>query len=194
MTDSIDSKRTLILDHETRLANLIANDMIQRPELSLWMILIPVVFVYYFYGLNRYRKGRQEFVKHFIFSRRLILDQAIETVETGRKPDFEALILEEKVPEGAVDSYRSWAKVLCESYVDLLESQGNSYEELVRARFSDKGSYLLIQNRITTAEKQFYRSLRQQMDSSVADAADVIKKMEKSLEHLRRQEAVYIYA
>lgn len=193
MTESLEHRRALILDHETRLANLIARDIITRPQLSFWMILIPVFFVYFFYGLNRYKRGRREFVTHFLFSRRLILDRACEQMKTGEKPDVEELIQRERVPEIAVDAYRNWAKVLGEAYIELLGSEGSTYEELVRAKFREKNSFMFAINRINTAEKQFYKSLRKHLNSSLSDAGDVVGKMETSLQHLRRQEADFIY-
>lgn len=194
MSEILENRKQLILEHETKLAKLIAREIINKPELSLWMILIPVVFVYYFYGLNKYKKGLRDFVTHFMFSRRLVLDLAVEKVASGTQPDFEELARREKVPDSALEQHRKWVRVLCEFYRGLLESEGDSYAELAKARYGEKGSYLLILNSLNDAEKKFYKALRKHLKETVNDAGDVIRKMEKSLDTLRRNEVDFVFS
>lgn len=193
MTTSIETNRELILGHERKLANLIAREVIDKPQLSLWMIVIPIVFVYYFYGLNRYKSERREFVKHFLYSKELILDQAVDFLENGKKPDFEELARMEHVPENALEAHKNWTKALFDHYLAMLESKGDSYTDLVKARYKNKGSYLLIVNQITSTEKQLYKALRKNLEKTDNSSRDVISKMAKSLEHLRRDEVNYMF-
>jgi hypothetical protein len=194
MSESIEQKKSVILEHETKLANLIAREVISKPQLSIWMIVIPIVFVYYFYGLNRYSSGKKDFVKHFLFSRRLILDRALAKVETGEEADFKALAIQEMVPENAIKAYKDWAVALSESYARLLESDGVTYDALVKNCYKDEGSYLLNLNQINTTESQFYKALHKDLKQSVTGAGDVIKNMADSLGHLRREEARFIFS
>lgn len=194
MAISIENRKRVILEHETKLANLLAREIIDKPALSLWMIVIPVVFVYYFYGLNRYKKGKRDFVKHFMFSRRLVLDMAFEKANSGLAADFASLARQEKVPESALESHQKWTKSLCGYYEALLETEGDDFSGLVRNRYQEKGAYLLILNQLNNTEKQFYKSLRKNLKETVNDAGEVIKKMEQSLDHLRRDEAAFIFS
>lgn len=186
---SIDDKKGFILEQEHRLASRMALEVINRPTLNIWMILIPVVFVYYFYGLHRFSTGKKEFTKHFVDTRRLILNEACSALESGKKIDFRELARHEQVPEDAVKAYVDWAKVLSDHYVKLLNTKGSDFKSLVQARYGELGSYLLILDQINKAESRFYKALRKDLKHSVSDAGEVIKKMEKSLGHLRRDEA-----
>ena len=47
----------LILAHEEDFAAALARHVIDKPKLSIWMILIPIFFVFYFFQLNKYRDG-----------------------------------------------------------------------------------------------------------------------------------------
>ena len=193
MTTSIETNRELIVGHERKLANLIAREVIDKPTLSLWMIVIPIVFVYYFYGLNRYKSGKRGFVKHFLFSKGLILDQAVEFLENGTKPNFDELASREHVPDNALEAHKNWTKSLYDHYLAMLESEGDSYADLVKARYKNKGTYLLIVNQITNTEKQLYKALRKNLEKTDSSSRDVISKMAKSLEHLRRDEVNFMF-
>jgi hypothetical protein len=191
---SIEEKKSFILKNENQLASRIALDIIHKPQLSLWMILIPFVFVYYFYGLHRFANGKKEFVKHFVLTRQLILDAAIAFIETNKTVDYQALARQEKVPPLAIGAYIEWAKALCDHYVKLLQVDGKSYQGLVRARYFEQGQFLMIVNQISQLESRFYRALSKELENTVENAGDVIKKMEHSLEHLRRKEAQVVFS
>jgi hypothetical protein len=56
---SIQDKREIIHRHEVAFAETLSAEVIERPKLSVWMILIPILFVTYFYQLRRYAAGRR---------------------------------------------------------------------------------------------------------------------------------------
>ena len=47
MEPDLDLNRDLILAHERRFAGHVAGEVVDKPVLALWMILIPVFFVFY---------------------------------------------------------------------------------------------------------------------------------------------------
>ena len=190
---SLDDKRGFILENETQLAKSIARKLIYRPELSIWMIVIPVFFVYFFYQLNRSTNSRKEFVQKFVLTRKLILNEAYSASVDGEKQDFLEMAEYENVPDCANEAYQGWAKVLFEHYQKLLNEDGNSYAELVRGRYENRGPYLTILDQITKTENRFYKALRKDLNDTVKGAGDVIKAIEKSLPQLRREEADSIY-
>ena len=48
-SSSLSEKHDLILANEKLLAQKVAADVIDKPQLALWMIVIPVFFVFYFH-------------------------------------------------------------------------------------------------------------------------------------------------
>lgn len=186
---SVDEKREWILENEYQLAGRLSREIIHRPELNIWMIIIPVIFVYFFFQLNRSVSAKKEFVQNFVLTRKNILNEACALSEDGAKPDFEEMAKYERVPDCAVEAYKTWANVLFEHYQKLLNEKGDSYAELVRGRYENRDRYLLILDRISKAENKFYQALRKDLDGSVKNAGDVIQAMEKSLPLLRYEEA-----
>ncbi len=191
---SLDDKRGFILENETVLAKNIARKLIYRPELSIWMIVIPVFFVYFFYQLNRSTNSRKEFVLQFVLTRKLILNEAYSASVDGEKPDFQEMAEYENVPDSAKEAYRGWAKVLFAHYQKLLSEDGSSYAELVRGRYENRGRYLMILDQITKTENRFYKALHKELDDTVKGAGDVISTIEKFLSPLRRREANTIFS
>ena len=191
---SIDEKREWILENEYQLAGRISREIIHRPELNIWMIIIPVIFVYFFFQLNRSVSAKKEFVQNFVLSRKNILNEACALSEDGAKPDFEEMAKYEKVPDSAVEAYKTWANVLFEHYQMLLDEKGDSYAGLIRGRYENRDRYLLILDRISKVENEFHKALHKNWDGSVKNAGDVITAMEKSLPLLRREEADGIFS
>ena len=91
MTDSstMTRNRDLILKEEKRFAALVSAKVIDKPKLAVWMILIPVFFVFYFWQLTRYSDGRKTFAEEFMITRQRALDQALASVQAGKGPDIE---------------------------------------------------------------------------------------------------------
>ena len=56
-------ERDLILADEKRFAAQVSARVIDKPRLDVWMILIPVFFIFYFWQLKRYAKGRDTLPK-----------------------------------------------------------------------------------------------------------------------------------
>ena len=184
----LESKKRLIRNQETKVADKLATEILTKPKLSVWMILIPIVFLYYFYAMQRYVKGRRGFVEHFVFTKSLILDGAASTIDDGNKTDFQQLAGLENVPEKAIEPYKKWAKALNEHYLRLLKTEASDYSALVKSAYQDEGRFLLIQNQISKAEVQFYRALRKQVSESAGNEIDLYKKIELALIPLQREE------
>jgi len=103
---SIDEKKNWILTHERKLAVAVAYQVIDKPRLSIRMILIPVIFVYFFYRLQQYSSGRKEFVDHFMLSRERAMDEAFSAVNSGKRPDSLKLCRMSTVPSQIYSEYK----------------------------------------------------------------------------------------
>ena len=191
---SVDEKREWILENEYQLAGRLSREIIHRPELNVWMIVIPVIFVYFFFQLNRSVSAKKEFVQNFVLTRKNVLNEACVLSEDGAKPDFEKMVKYEMVPDCAVEAYKTWANVLFDHYQKLLNEKGDSYAGLIRGRYENRSRYLLILDKISKAENKFYMALRKDLDGSVKNTGDVITAMGKSLPLLRREEADGIFS
>lgn len=192
---SIDTKKRLILDHEKELAAQLSALVIDKPKPPLWMIFIPIFFVFFAQKMSQYKKSRENFVESHLKSRRIALEAALEAEETGSPADVEAIVAKVgRIPAEARPSYAEWMTALVDHYRLLLSARGGSMPELVRSGYGSKTNYLLFCNCLNKAENAFSLALLPAMDGDSQDLRHVIQKMNAGLTTLRRQSADSIFS
>lgn len=185
-------KIDVILQRELAFANPIGAAVFEKPRVSFWMVLIPILFVYFIYRMQRFKVGRMKFDEEFMTTRRRALDVAREAVETNSRPDMDEVARNSSLPEALQKPYISWVNALVEYYMDLLAAEGDSFESLVRATYRNRTDYLLTLNRLNTVEKEFYAALKPHMGAAEG-AADIIATIESQSQQLRRELAEQIF-
>jgi len=195
MTDdpTMTDKRDLILADEKRFAAQVATKVIDKPQLDVWMILIPIFFIFYFWQLKRYAKGRKTFAEKFLITRERALDEALRSAENGKSPDIGALVQASDIPAETRQGYRPWVTLLVEHYRDLILAHGSNYPALVRSTYKTRTNYLLFLNRLNQVEREFDAALKPHLEKSTEDVNGIIKLMEESVISLRRQLAEEIF-
>lgn len=193
-THIADQKRQQILDHESQLANALAVRILDKPKPPIWMIFVPVFFVFFVQKMNQYKSGLAEFVENYLKSRRRALEAALEAEETGRPADIDALVERvDGIPDRALPLFRDWMATLVEHYSLLLASKGGSYEALVRTGYQNKTNYLLYCNCLNKAENAYSLALLPEMEGDNQDLSHVIRKIDANVTELRRQDADRIF-
>jgi hypothetical protein len=81
---------------------------------------------------------------------------------------------------------------LVDYYLDLLAAEGASFESLVRAAYSSRSNYLLTLNRLSVAEKTFYKALAPHL-AATEGAAEIISKIESHSQELRLELADHVF-
>ena len=185
--------RDLILAEEKRFAAMISARVIDKPQLAVWMILIPVFFVFYFWQLKRYSDGRKTFAEKFMITRRRALDEALVSVEAGKGPDIETVVQASDIPDEIRKDYRRWVALLIDHYRDLIQAHGSSFPALVRSTYKSRTNYLLFLNRLNQVEREFDAALKPHIAETTENANGIIKLMEESTGSLRRQIAEEIF-
>ena len=186
--------RNVILAHEEKFAEALAGAVLDRPKLSFWMILIPVIFVYYFYQLNKFAEGCRDFRRHFMLSRRRALDEAQRALEEERALDIGRLVREAaNVPPPAVAAYTRWITILARHYHDLLQAEGAGYEEMVRKAYKNRTAFLLFANQLNQAENEFNAAVAPHTEGAAENVKAVIGVMQRFSVETRREEARRIF-
>ena len=186
-------KRDLILADEKQFAARVSEKMIDKPRLDVWMILIPVFFIFYFWQLKRYAKGRKTFAEKFLITRQRALDEALRSAESRKNPDIEALVQASDIPADTRKRYRLWVALLVGHYRDLILAHGSSYPELVKSTYKTRTNYLLFLNQLNQVERDFDAALKPHLEKTTDDVNGIIKLMEDSVTSLRRQLAEAIF-
>ncbi len=190
---SMTDKRDLILAEERRFAALISARVIDKPLLAVWMILIPVFFVFYIWQLKRYSDGRKTFAEKFLITRKRALEQALRSAESGKDPDIEEVVQASDIPEQIRKDYRRWVALLIDHFRDLIRAHGSSYPALVRSVYKSRTNFLLFLNRLNQVERELDAALKPHIAESTENANGIIKLMEESTRSIRRQIAEEIF-
>ena len=183
--NAIDRRKELILERELDIANAIGAAVCEKPKVSFWMIMIPLLFIYFIYRMLKYKEGRLKFDEEFMAARRQAMDVALEALETGADPDIDRTVRQSEYADTIAKPFGSWIKVQVEYYMDLLSAPGENFEHLVRSAYRSRTNYLLALNRLNTVEKEFYTALKPQL-AATEGAAEIIETIETKSQHLRR--------
>jgi hypothetical protein len=190
---SLERKKELILQRELLFANAIGAAVFEKPKVSFWMVLIPILFLYFVYRMQRFKSGRMKFDQEFMTTRRKALVLAVEALETGVKPNIDRIARESGITDALEKHYASWLRTLVDYYDDLLAAEGDTFEALVRSAYHNRTNYLLTLNRLNTVEKEFYSALKPQL-AATEGAPAVIAAIEEHSRRLRRDLAEQIFA
>lgn len=189
----LNRKRELILGRELAFANAVGAALFEKPKVSFWMVLLPILFVYFMYRMQGFRNGRKQFEEEFMITRRRAMDVAFKAAERGGKPDVDQMARESGLPEGLEERYVTWVRALVDHYMDLLSGEGDSFEGLVRSAYRNRTDYLLTLNQLNAVEREFYAALKPHLAQSTEGVADIISTIQDQSERLRRDLAELIF-
>ena len=186
-------KRDAILNREMVFANAVGAAVFEKPKVSFWMVLIPILFLYFVYRMQKYKKGRQEFDRQFMTARRQAMELAEAAVAGGHQADVAAAVHRSGLPGALEAPFGAWIKILTAFYTDLLRARGGTFEALVRATYPDRAHFVLDLNRLDRVEKDFYTALKPRLVAAEG-ATEIIAVIQTRSRELRRQMAHQIFA
>lgn len=193
LTTDITDKEKHVFAHEDSFAWALTALVLEKPKLSVWMILIPIILVYYMMRFQRYSESRRNFAAQYLASRKRALNAAARIIRTGESADPSELSKLSDVPESVRGEYAEFTGVLIDHYVSLLKAEGNDYAALVRSAYGNATNYLLLLNRLNKTEQRMNAALKPHMENTVENFDDVVRQIEVQSERLRREEAEKIF-
>jgi len=188
----LDKKKELILAHELEFANALGAAVFEKPKVSFWMILVPLLFLYFIHRMQTYKNGRIKFNEDFMDTRRRALECAVETLNASDLLEAKAVVRQAGFSDRLEKPYAAWLEVLVDHYRDLLAADGDDFDTLARKAYHTRTNYLLTLNRLNTVEKEYYAALKPQLDGTEG-TADIIAIMEKESQRLRRDLAEQVF-
>ncbi|MFW5975207.1 MAG: NF038143 family protein [Desulfosalsimonas sp.] len=189
----LEKKYELILNYEEQFAYTLGREVIDKPEASVWMILLPVLFVHHAYRVNRYKEAVRSFARGILDSRQRALDMARRQIESGAREEIRGedffseldsaserdLVLAEKQLEVI--------RIQQEHYLRLLDAPGDNYGDLIRNAYNEAGQYREYVSRLTAAEQELNRYLSENVHTD-EDSRAVVQRMEDLCADLRGRE------
>lgn len=191
MITHLEKNKMLILDEEQMFAQAVGARVVDKPKVTFWLVLMPILFLYFFYRMQQYKKSRMRFAEEFMITRQRALSLAWETAH-DRKIDFHGLEWMKTLSHELRKPYQAWMEALVEYYKDLLVQPGNTFPDLVRSLFQNRSGFLLALNRLSMVERDFYTALKPLMKGTEG-AMVVISSMESHSRILRRELAERIF-
>ena len=169
---------------------------VQKPRsISVWEVLIPIIFIMSF---MKSRIDRDNFSDNLMFTKNLALkacydmlqkNESRESVMGQIKSQTEELLA--SVPDNIYsDNIRQEQikeiDLLIDHYHRLLQAEGSDYDDLVRHAYGHRADYTTFTDRLKNAEKEVARAARQTlgakadtaMAARIEEAADVARKAE----------------
>ncbi len=193
-TLSTAEKSGLLVDYEQQQARKLALKVIDKPKPPLWMVLIPVFFVFFAWKMKEYKNGISTFCKNWMITREMCIDAARTAVENNSGPDVAEIISKvNDLPPEAVNDYTEWITMLTGYYIQLLSTDGNSIDDLMRKHFNSKSSYLLTLKQISKIENNYHQTLMPFMPGDQEDIAATIEKISSWSLQLQKDQADLLF-
>jgi hypothetical protein len=191
--NALEKNASLVLAQEERFADALALHVLDRPKLSVWMILIPIIFVYFFYRYQKFSDGRKAFSQNYLINRKRALNEALRVIEDGKEPDIDGLARKSDLPEKVHKRNADVLAILVDHFIGLLRSEGETFNTLVRSAYQNRTNYLLFINQLNQAEKILNAALEPHLAATTENIIEVIRLIEVHSEKLRRKSAEEIF-
>jgi len=190
---TVDQKHQIILEYEKMFADHLALKVLEKPKLSVWMILIPIIFVHYFHRIQKFNSGRNAFAENYMIARKRALDEALAVIQTQKTADIKWLAGLSKLPEDVHEPNQKLFELLVSHYADLMRVEGDTIESLVQSTYRNRTNYLLFINQLNQIERNLNVALKPHLTDSVDGVDEIVGKMEIYSEKLRRNHAETVF-
>lgn len=186
-------KKELILEYEKIFINRMSRELFAKPKLNVWMILMPIIFIFFFQQFSRYRKGKTDYQKNTLITPKRALGEAYYAVEENKKPDLDELMDISDLPTAAHVPYRNLLKILVQHYIDLLNSKGKTYKEMIRNTYPDEKAYDKHVNELASAWKALNLKAMKDLTAKNSEVKKTVAKMNQLWIDLRMEDKKEFY-
>ena len=201
MSEDHHKKYKIILEKEESKARTLALSLIKPKQLTVWEILIPVIFILNYVKLKH---SREIFIQNQMFTKKMALDAALDMKKKDASKaavmaqiDSKTKELVASVPNGIYsDDIRQQqlneVDLLIDHYKALLDAPGAEYASLVTNTYPNPAAFSSFLDALQSAEKAVmdaaHRTLGSKADTQTA------AKIESITENMRAAEVNNLYS
>lgn len=201
LPSDLKKKFNVILSHEQMSARSVAAAVIRPKPLSVWEVLIPIIFILMF---MKTREEREVFVQNLMFTKKLALEAAFEWIRDQRSIDEVMVSIEKQTQElvaTAPDGIYSEqirreqlkeARLLIEHYGRLLAADGADFKTLVSSVYPSLADYSDFTEKLRIAEARVTAAARRTLGSRTDTRT--LARIETALNSMRNKQAQDIYS
>ncbi len=184
---AVDTKYKIIIERERSMARAISGSLIQSKPISVWEIMIPVIFILNFVKI---KQSREVFVQNHLFTKNMALKAAFDMSKKGYSKQAVMENIESQTQEtlaSVPDSIYSdeirreqvkEIELLVDHYCKLFEADGKDYAILVVGAYQTRENYAAFFEQLKAAESDVMmaarRTLGDQADSQAAGRLEEI--------------------
>jgi hypothetical protein len=196
----LETKHENILAQEKALAKGVASVVIGQNTVTVWDVLIPIVFVF---NMLKFKRAREIFTLNFLFTKKLALQGAFDMVKTGQsREDALAQIKDRTSQILASDKKGIYSikirqkqmremEILLDHYFRLLNAEGKDHASMVKHAYRTRQNFAAFVKELEGVEKEVNRAASQTVGT--ASAPDIVSKMEETAGRLRAEQVETIF-
>jgi len=196
----LDTKYENILTQENTVAKAVARSVIGVNSVTVWDVLIPIVFVF---NVLKFKRAREIFTLNFLFTKKLALQGAFDMIKTSQSREDALAQIRNRTSEILASDKKGIYSIkirqkqmremelLLDHYFRLLNADGKDYSSMVRNAYLTRKDYGAFAKQLEGIEKEVNRAASQTVKT--ASAPDIIIKMEEATARLRAAEAENIF-
>jgi hypothetical protein len=196
----LDTKYENILAQERALAKTVASAVIGQTPVTVWDVLIPIVFVF---NVLKFKRAREVFTLNFLFTKKLALQGSFDMVKTGQSREDALGQIRDRTNQILASDKRGIysnkirqkqvreMELLLDHYSRLLHADGKDYGSMVKHAYRTRQDFAAFVKELEGIEKEVNRAASQTVGT--ASAPDIISKMEETAERLRKAQVETIF-
>ena len=188
----------IIREHEFNFARRLAKGVLQRPKISVWLILVPVLFIYYVRRIKIYKADLQRVCDGVVHTKNFALDAAAAELQGEAVPDFRKQFLGKhpnptRKVEEVFSHQAAEIELLMAHYRRLLAESAEDFSGLVRGVYKAKRSYREFLEMRGRAEEKLGTAVVEAFQSG-EEARAVHHRMVKLARELREEELLAVFS
>ena len=199
MDQDLELRYAIVRDREKRFVHNLARSIIQKPRLTGWMFLAPILFIYHAQQIRIYQENLSKF-RHGVSRIKLhALNMAHMEMSQGRRAReheldlYADLDLDEPCVLKVRDRQLGEVLLLRSHYWKLLNVTGRDYFQLVQNAYKTRNNYKQFLYILGEKEKKVNRAVLEAFHDD-EHSRDVVFRMEERAAALRSQEAETIFS
>ena len=182
------------------MAKFIALHALKMKPLSVWEVLIPIVFII---GYMKSKTDRDVFAQNLLFTKKLALKAAYDMLKKEltreavhhqirtQTDELLASLSDNVYSEEIRKEQLKEIDLLLDHYLRLLTANGTDFASLVLSVYAAKDSYTAFQKKLAASEKQVIAAARRVLGKN-ADS-ELVARIEAGAESFRKAEADSIF-
>ena len=200
MPSDLKKKLGVILTHEQSLARSVAVSVIRPKPLSVWEVLIPIIFIMMF---MKSREEREVFIQNLMFTKKMALEAALEMTRDQQSVEEVMAPIEEQTRElvaATPDSIYSdqirqeqlnEVRLLIDHYSRLLNAEGKDFRSLLLSAYPTHSGYARFLKQLEAAEAQVTAAARRTLGAQTDTGT--LARIETAVNSIRIKEAKEFY-